>query len=93
MAWENLRRIAFTMTHVWDSDKAEDIIAAHEGLEGPMLPILHGMQEAFGYIPEAVVRLIAARLNLSRAEVYGVVSFYHDFRREPAGRHLSLIHI
>jgi formate dehydrogenase subunit gamma len=88
MAWENLRRIAFTMTHVWDSDKAEDIIAAQEGLEGPMLPILHGMQEAFGYIPEAVVRLIAARLNLSRAEVYGVVSFYHDFRREPAGRHV-----
>ncbi len=76
------------MTHVWDSDKAEDIIAEHEGLEGPMLPILHGMQEAFGYIPEAAVRLIAARLNLSRAEVYGVVSFYHDFRREPAGRHV-----
>lgn len=74
------------MPHVWDSLAAEGIITAHEGLEGPLLPILHAMQEEFGCITEEAIRLIAARLNLTRAEVHGVVSFYHDFRREPAGR-------
>ena len=76
------------MPHLWDSLAAGDIITAHEALEGPMLPILHAMQERFGCIPEEAIRLIAGRLNLSRAEVHGVVSFYHDFRREPAGRHV-----
>ena len=57
-------------------------------LEGPMLPILHAIQAAFGFISEDAMRLVAARLNLSRAEVYGVVSFYHDFRQAPAGRHV-----
>ena len=76
------------MTHGWDSTKAEAVIEAHEGLKGPLLPILHGIQEVIGYIPDEAIRLVAARLNLSRAEVYGVVSFYHDFRREPAGRHV-----
>lgn len=72
----------------WDAKIGEEIILAHQGLEGPMLPILHGMQEAFGCIPEAAISLIAERLNLTRAEVHGVVSFYHDFRREPPGRHV-----
>jgi formate dehydrogenase subunit gamma len=76
------------MPNTWDAIAAEGIIATHEGLEGPMLPILHAMQEEFGCIPEDAIRLIAARLNLTRAEVHGVVSFYHDFRREPAGRHV-----
>ncbi|NNM57697.1 formate dehydrogenase subunit gamma [Acidocella sp.] len=76
------------MPHLWDSLAAADIITAHEALEGPMLPILHAMQEYFGCIPEEAIRLIAARLNLTRAEVHGVVSFYHDFRRAPAGRHV-----
>ncbi len=53
-----------------------------------MLPILHALQEEFGYIDEAAEPLIAAALNLSRAEVHGVVSFYHDFRKAPAGRHV-----
>ena len=53
-----------------------------------MLPILHDLQEAFGCIPEAAVRMVAEALNLTRAEVYGIVTFYHDFRREPAGRHV-----
>ncbi len=76
------------MPPVWDSLAAEDIITAHEALEGPMLPILHALQARFGCIPEEAIRLVAARLNLSRAEVHGVVSFYHDFRRQPAGRHV-----
>lgn len=57
-------------------------------LEGPLLPILHELQQEFGYIPTAALPVIAEALNLSRAEVHGVVSFYHDFRREPAGRHV-----
>ena len=61
---------------------------AHVGREGPLLPILHELQETFGYIPDAAVPLIAQALNLSRAEVHGVVTFYHDFRAAPAGRHV-----
>lgn len=76
------------MKHAWNLAIAEDIITAHEASEGPMLPILHALQAAFGHIPDEAVRLVAARLNLTRAEVHGVVSFYHDFRREPAGRHV-----
>ena len=64
-------------------------IAAELGaLEGPLLPILHELQAEFGHIPTAALPVIAETLNLSRAEVYGVVSFYHDFRSEPAGRHV-----
>jgi formate dehydrogenase subunit gamma len=74
--------------HPWDPALAEDIITAHEALEGPMLPILHALQVAFGFIPEDAMRRVAARLNVTRAEVYGVVSFYHDFRQQPAGRHV-----
>ncbi len=75
-------------THLaWTDGLAKDIIARHTGREGPVLPILHDLQHAFGYVPEAAVPLIADALNLSRAEVYGVVTFYHDFRTEPAGRH------
>ena len=57
-------------------------------IEGPLLPILNRVQEEFGCIPESVLPLIADALNVTRAEVHGVVSFYHDYRREPAGRHL-----
>jgi len=64
------------------------IIEAMKGVDGPLLPILHGIQEEFGHVPQDALPLIADRLNLSRAEVQGVVSFYHDFRRQPAGRHV-----
>ena len=60
----------------------DDILAEHHGREGPLLPILHDVQNAFGYISEDAMRQIAEALNLTRAEVYGVVSFYHDFRKE-----------
>lgn len=63
------------------------IIEDHLQREAPLLPILHDIQAAFGCVSEDALRLIADRLNLSRAEVHGVMSFYHDFRREPAGRH------
>ncbi len=63
-------------------------IAEHRDLPGALLPILHAVQEAFGYVDDAAVPIIARELNLSRAEVHGVVTFYHDFRRRAAGRHV-----
>lgn len=76
------------MKRDWNQQTAETIIATHSHLEGPLLPILHAIQEEFGFISEAAMRLIATSLNISRAEVYGVVSFYHDYRQAPAGRHV-----
>jgi formate dehydrogenase subunit gamma len=70
------------------TDRIAEILADHRGLEGPLLPILHAVQEAFGYIPDAAVPQIALGLGISKAEVHGVVSFYHDFREKPAGRHV-----
>ncbi|MEJ6478471.1 MAG: formate dehydrogenase subunit gamma [Paracoccaceae bacterium] len=67
------------------------ILAAHDGLEGPLLPILHAVQAELGFIPEDVQPIIAAHLNISKAEVHGVVTFYHDFRAAPAGRHVVKI--
>ncbi len=63
-----------------------DIIAEHKNREGPLLPILHDVQRAFGHVSEDTIREIANGLNLTRAEVYGVVSFYHDFRKEPEAK-------
>lgn len=56
--------------------------------EGPLLPILNGIQRELGYVPREALPVIADALNLSRAEVYGVVSFYHDYREKPAGWHV-----
>ena len=68
--------------------QVQEILAAHNGMEGPLLPILHAVQAAFGYIPEVALPVIAKNLNISRAEVHGVMTFYHDFREAPAGRHV-----
>jgi formate dehydrogenase subunit gamma len=65
-----------------------EIIDAHAGVEGATLPILHRVQEAIGYVPDSALPIIAEGLNISRAEIYGVVTFYHDFHREPQGRHV-----
>mgnify|MGYP000125394430 FL=1 len=65
-----------------------EILRAHEGMEGPLLPILHAIQAAYGYVPRDALPIIALGLNLTRAEVHGVMSFYHDFREDPAGRHV-----
>jgi len=72
-----------------ENDLAEvrAIAAAHDE-KGALLPVLHDVQAAFGYIDDAFVPVIAEVLNLSRADVHGVVTFYHDFRRAPAGRHV-----
>lgn len=72
----------------WNADRAKRIIAEQAGLDGAALPILHALQETFGCVPEAAVPMVAEALNLSRAEVHGTVTFYHDFRREPPGRHV-----
>lgn len=57
-------------------------------MEGALLPILHAVQAEFGHIPESALPIIAKDLNISRAEAHGVVSFYHDFRETPAGKHV-----
>ena len=72
----------------WNETRGAEIIAEHAGKEGATLVILHALQEAFGYVPEAAIPMVAQALNLSRAEVHGVFTFYHDFRHKPAGRHV-----
>ncbi|NKI56931.1 formate dehydrogenase subunit gamma [Labrenzia sp. PO1] len=82
------------MPYATGEPTAEQISAVMEDfitLEGPLLPMLHGLQAEFGYVPQAAVELIAEALNLSKAEVHGVISFYHDFRKAPAGRHIVKI--
>lgn len=63
-----------------------DIAATHRTERGALLPILHAVQEALGCVPPEAIRVLADELNLSRADVHGVITFYHDFRSEPAGR-------
>ncbi|MBB3998451.1 formate dehydrogenase subunit gamma [Aureimonas pseudogalii] len=70
----------------YDREEAEAIVAGLRHLEGPLLPILHALQARFGFVGEEAVRTVSAALNLSRAEVHGVVSFYHDFHAEPTAR-------
>ena len=62
-------------------------IEQYRDVPGGLLPLLHALQDALGYIPGEAVPVIARALHLSRAEVHGVISFYHDFRNEPAGSH------
>jgi formate dehydrogenase subunit gamma len=68
--------------------RVRSIVADLRSLEGPLLPILHEVQDEFGYVPQEALPVIADELNLSRAEVHGVVTFYHDYRDHPAGRHV-----
>jgi formate dehydrogenase subunit gamma len=68
------------------SEKIGEIIAEHRRREGPLLPILHAVQEEFGCVDAESEALIASGLNLSRADVHGVVSFYHDFLDKPDSR-------
>jgi formate dehydrogenase subunit gamma len=82
---------AVEATPAFDEIQAQAIIAHLADEPGAMLPILHALQEAFGYVDNLAVPLIAASLNVSKAEVHGVISFYHDFRHAPAGRHVLKI--
>ncbi|MGO9869644.1 MAG: formate dehydrogenase subunit gamma [Rhodomicrobium sp.] len=68
-------------------DIARGIITRHLGQEGAALPILHALQEEFGYLPEETLPAVADALNITRAEIYGVATFYHDFHLEPRGKH------
>lgn len=72
----------------FDQQRAAEIIAAQARIEGATLPVLHALQAEFGCVPVDAVPLVAEALNLSRAEVHGIVSFYHDFRSTPPGRHV-----
>jgi formate dehydrogenase subunit gamma len=70
------------------SDAVREICAAMKAIPAPLIPVLHAVQEKIGFVPKESVPLIAGELNLSIAEVHGVVSFYHYFRQEPGGRHI-----
>jgi formate dehydrogenase subunit gamma len=70
------------------SEAVDALVARFASLPGPLLPLLHAVQEELGFIPDGAIARIAQGLNLSRAEVHGVVSFYHWFRRHPSGRHV-----
>ena len=70
----------------WAETEVDEILRHHAGRKGALLPILNDVQAAFGFVPDAVVPIVALALNLSRAEVHGVVTFYHDLKRAPATR-------
>jgi formate dehydrogenase subunit gamma len=76
---------------VRNADRAGDISRIVHSLKdkpGALLPVLHGIQDEMGYIPEEAVAIIAQEMNLTRADVHGVITFYHDFRTTPSGRHI-----
>ena len=78
----------FALPSPWDPDAARHIAAELKDIEGPLLPILHAINDRFGHVNNEAIVIIADVLNLTRADVQGVVGFYHDFRREPHGRHV-----
>jgi len=69
-------------------ESLEGIVSDHAGQVGALMPILHAVQERFGFVPEDAIPILARKLNLSRAEVHGVMHFYHDFRKEMPGDHI-----
>ncbi len=77
-----------TAHNKWNRQEIESIVARLKDKPGPLMLVLHEVQNRLGYIPPDSVPLIAHGLNLSRAEVHGVISFYHDFHLEPRGRHV-----
>ncbi|NKX44839.1 formate dehydrogenase subunit gamma [Roseicyclus persicicus] len=83
-----------TTARLPDADRVAEIariVADHLHLEGPLLPILHALQARFGHVPAAAQAPICEALNITRAELHGVISFYHDFREKPAGVHVVRI--
>ncbi|WP_111493656.1 formate dehydrogenase subunit gamma [Marinobacter bohaiensis] len=72
----------------WTLEQIQQEIDAHRHRPGAMLPILHAIQDRFGYVPEAAVPLIAESMRQTRAEVHGIISFYHHFRTRPTGSHV-----
>src|SRR5207248_4206320 len=84
---DSIKSIAVVKSESWDSERALARIEELVNLPGALLPILHALQDEFGYIDPAAVPLVAVALNISQAEVHGVITFYHDFRQTPPGRH------
>ena len=75
----------------YDSSVASEMIASFDAKPELLIQILHQFIERFSYISEDAIRQLASELNLSRADVHGVVSYYHDFRTEPPGKHIVKI--
>lgn len=76
------------MFEPWNKSRAIEIINRYESAEAQTLEVLRGIQDIFGWVPDEAIPLVAHALNLSRADVHGVVTFYHDFRRAPPPRHI-----
>lgn len=83
--------MAATRSKHGNSETVSRVIADLKNEPGALLTILHGIQDKLGYIPDDSVSAIAKELNLSKAEVHGVISFYHHFRSTPPGRHIVRI--
>ena len=77
-----------TAVTTWSSERAAALIEERRNLPGALLPMLHALQEEFGYIDSEAFPILAEALNISRAEVVGVVRFYHDFKEARGGKHL-----
>ncbi|AFJ02613.1 NAD-dependent formate dehydrogenase gamma subunit [Methylophaga frappieri] len=77
-----------SVTVSWQRDHIRAVIRLHKDKPGALLPVLHAIQHEIGYIPDNVVPLIAEEMRLTRAEIHGVISFYHHFRSHPTGRHV-----
>ena len=75
----------------WDPERARVLIEQRQNQPGALLPILHALQEDFGYIPEGAVRMVSRALNISQAEVHGTLSSYHHFRDSVPGEHVLQI--
>lgn len=72
----------------WNEATAQAVVSRFAAVKGGLLPAMHALQEHFGCVPKPAIGLLADVFNISRAEVYGIVTFYHDFREAPAGRHV-----
>lgn len=83
-----MRHPGTATTEDWSPELIQQIIDAHKDKPGAMLPILHAIQDRIGYIPEAAVPIIAESMRQTRAEVHGIISFYHHFRTHPVGSHV-----
>ncbi|MEO5926354.1 MAG: formate dehydrogenase subunit gamma [Bryobacteraceae bacterium] len=75
----------------WNDDRALSLINERKNLPGALLPILHALQDEFGYVDRSAIPALAEALNISKAEVHGVITFYHDFRHHPPGQHILKI--
>ncbi|MFC0336773.1 formate dehydrogenase gamma subunit [Kushneria avicenniae] len=86
-----MSQIHSPIADAWTPAQLQAVIDAHRLMPGAMLPTLHAIQDRFGYIPDAAVPMIAEALRHTRAEVHGIISFYHHFRTHPPGRNVIQI--